>query len=131
MDAFLNEVHKKKVNDAIKQRNQEKKLQAQDLNSVTQPCNSAISEASATNIPESSNSDNNEIISQDKAGKIHKKTGVDHKKDTLQDSLRKKTQRAEKVYKFFEQVDINKIRYIKFYSATFILELTNEQIQKI
>ncbi|CAH1770632.1 12434_t:CDS:1, partial [Entrophospora sp. SA101] len=37
--------------------NKEKKLQAQDLNLVTQPCNSATSEASATNIPESSHSD--------------------------------------------------------------------------
>src|SRR5437763_102089 len=80
MDAFLNEVYKKKVSDAIKQRNQEKKLQAQDLNLVTQPCNSAISETSATNILESSNSDNNEIISQDEAGKIHKKMGMDYKK---------------------------------------------------
>ncbi|CAJ0757467.1 11068_t:CDS:2, partial [Entrophospora sp. SA101] len=61
--------------------NKEKKLQAQDLNLVTQPCNSATSEASATNIPESSHSDSNEIISQDETGKIRKKTGVEHKKE--------------------------------------------------
>ncbi|CAG8628659.1 7008_t:CDS:2, partial [Ambispora gerdemannii] len=56
MDAFLNEVHKKKVNDAIKQRNWEKKLQAQEshpekkmpqeLNSVIQPCNNLTPEVS-------------------------------------------------------------------------------------
>ncbi|CAG8572201.1 8006_t:CDS:2 [Acaulospora morrowiae] len=88
MDAFLNEVHKKKVSDAIKQRNREKKLQAQDLNLVTQSCNSATSEASATNIPKSSHSDSNEIISQDETGKIRKKTGVEHKKGEGLDKLK-------------------------------------------
>ncbi|CAG8457644.1 10116_t:CDS:2, partial [Acaulospora morrowiae] len=80
MDAFLNEVYKKKVSNTIKQRNREKKLQDQDLNLVTQPCNSATSEETAIIIPESSNSDNNEIISQDKTGKIRKKTEVDYRK---------------------------------------------------
>ncbi|CAJ0763256.1 15027_t:CDS:2 [Entrophospora sp. SA101] len=68
--------------------NKEKKLQAQDLNLVTQPCNSATSEASATNIPESSHSDSNEIISQDETGKIRKKTGVEHKKGEGLDKLK-------------------------------------------
>src|SRR5207248_5168576 len=44
---------------------------------------------------------------------------------------RKKTQRAEKVYKFIEQVELDKIKYIKSYSATSISELTNEQIQEV
>ncbi|GBC35923.1 hypothetical protein GLOIN_2v1652170 [Rhizophagus irregularis DAOM 181602=DAOM 197198] len=52
-------------------------------------------------------------------------------RDVSRDSLRKKTQRAEKVYKFIEQVDLDKIKYIKSYSATSISELTNEQIQDI
>src|SRR6266496_80124 len=62
-DAFLDEVHKKKVSNEIRQRNREKKLcfsasgqaqeslpthpeekMSQDLNSVTQPCNSTSSE---------------------------------------------------------------------------------------
>ncbi|RGB22060.1 hypothetical protein C1646_776711 [Rhizophagus diaphanus] len=51
--------------------------------------------------------------------------------DVSRDSLRKKTQRAEKVYKFIEQVDLDKIKYIKSYSATSISELTNEQIQDV
>ncbi|RHZ85029.1 hypothetical protein Glove_73g7 [Diversispora epigaea] len=42
------------------------------------------------------------------------------------DSLRKKTQRAEKVYKFFEKVGLDKIGYVKSYSATSISELTDE-----
>ncbi|UZO05890.1 uncharacterized protein OCT59_026228 [Rhizophagus irregularis] len=48
-----------------------------------------------------------------------------------QNSLRKKTQRAKKVYKFIEQVGLDKIKYIKSYSATSISELTNEQIQDV
>ena len=59
-DAFLDEVHKRKVSDEIKQRN--KKLQAQEslpippeekrpqVDSITQLCNSATSETSAMNI---------------------------------------------------------------------------------
>ncbi|EXX73132.1 hypothetical protein GLOIN_2v598425 [Rhizophagus irregularis DAOM 181602=DAOM 197198] len=52
-------------------------------------------------------------------------------RDVSRDSLRKKTQRAEKVYKFIEQVGLDKIKYIKSYSATSISELTNEQIQEV
>ncbi|CAB4419626.1 unnamed protein product [Rhizophagus irregularis] len=52
-------------------------------------------------------------------------------RDVSRDSLRKKTQRAEKVYKFIEQVGLDKIKYIKSYSATSISELTNEQIQDV
>ena len=52
-------------------------------------------------------------------------------REISRDSLRKKTQRAEKVYKFIERVGLDKIKYIKSYSATFILEFTNKQIQKV
>ena len=52
-------------------------------------------------------------------------------RDVSRDSLRKKTQRAEKVYKFIEQVGLDKIKYIKSYSANSILELTNKQIQEV
>src|SRR5439155_27233630 len=50
-------------------------------------------------------------------------------RDVSRDSLRKKTQRAEKVYKFIQRVGLDKLKYIKSYSATSISELTNEQIQ--
>ena len=43
-------------------------------------------------------------------------------RDVSRDSLRKKTQRAEKVYKFIERVGLDKIKYIKSYSATSISE---------
>ena len=59
IDAFLDEVHKKKVSDGIRQRNREKKLQTQEslpthpeekmpqeLNSVIQPCNNSTYEVS-------------------------------------------------------------------------------------
>jgi hypothetical protein len=45
--------------------------------------------------------------------------------------LHKKTQKAEKIYKFIERVELDKIKYIKSYSATSISKLTNEQIQKV
>jgi hypothetical protein len=74
-DAFLDEVHKKKINDEIRQHNKEKKLQAQEslpigsqrdqrpqvLDSITQPCNSASLEASA-------NSDSREVLPKEKIG---------------------------------------------------------------
>ncbi|POG59105.1 hypothetical protein GLOIN_2v1789540 [Rhizophagus irregularis DAOM 181602=DAOM 197198] len=47
------------------------------------------------------------------------------------DSLRKKTQRAEKIYRLFGKVGMDKIKYIKSYSANSISELTNEQIQEV
>ena len=45
--------------------------------------------------------------------------------------MRKKTQRAEKVYKFIKQVGLDKIKYINSYSANSLSELTNEQIQEV
>ncbi|POG57973.1 hypothetical protein GLOIN_2v1488957 [Rhizophagus irregularis DAOM 181602=DAOM 197198] len=47
------------------------------------------------------------------------------------DSLRKKTQRAEKIYRLFRKVGMDKIKYIKSYSANSISKLTNEQIQEV
>ncbi len=47
------------------------------------------------------------------------------------DSLRKKTQRAEKNYKLFEKVGLDKIKYINSYSANSISELTDAQFQEI
>ena len=270
-NAFLDEVHKKKISDEIRQRNREKKLQAQEslpigsqrdqrpqvLDSITQPCNSASSEAlansdggevppkekigseqdskckkgksvnklkqelfaselvsyketpsieqnyvteiSETLCPGKVTSDKSSIDeasqhlaqlcdkafdAEDKAnranqeeilcwclyakdfiiqlngiiessgGKFGEKkargllydsiakqlnllrkqrsqeTGL-QLRDVSRDSLRKKTQRAEKVYKFIERVGLDKIKYIKSYSATSISELTNEQIQEV
>src|ERR1044072_2811874 len=47
------------------------------------------------------------------------------------DSLRKKTQRAVKIYKLFEKVGIDKVKYIRSYSANSISKFTNEEIQTI
>ncbi|PKB93276.1 hypothetical protein RhiirA5_441798 [Rhizophagus irregularis] len=101
MDAFLGEVHKKKVSNEIRQRNREKKLcfsvsgQAQEflpigsqrdqrpqvLNLITQPCNSTSSEASA-------NSDGGEVPLKEKIGseldsKCKKGKSVDKLKQEL------------------------------------------------
>ena len=52
-------------------------------------------------------------------------------RDVSRDSLRKKTQRAEKNYKLFEKVGLDKIKYINSYSANSISELTDAQFQEI
>ena len=44
-------------------------------------------------------------------------------------SLHKKTQMAVKIYKLFEKVGLDKIRYIRSYSANEISKFTNEEIQ--
>ncbi|CAG8710936.1 3160_t:CDS:2 [Racocetra fulgida] len=93
-DAFLDEVHKKKISDEIRQRNREKKLQAQEslpispeekrpqvLDSITQPCNSISSEVSA-------NSDGEEVPPEEKIcseqdSKCKKGKGVNKLKQEL------------------------------------------------
>src|SRR5436190_11281167 len=52
-------------------------------------------------------------------------------RDVSRDSLRKKTQRAEKNYKLFEKVGLDKIKYINSYSANSISELTDAQFQEM
>lgn len=51
--------------------------------------------------------------------------------DISRDSLRKKTQRAKKIYKLFERVGIEKVKYIRSYSAYEISKFTNDEIQEI
>ena len=51
--------------------------------------------------------------------------------DITRDGLRKKTQRAEKIYKLLEKIGLDKIKYIKSYSANEISKFTNDEIQKI
>src|SRR3954454_16208795 len=51
--------------------------------------------------------------------------------DVSRDSLCKKTQRAVKIYKLFEKVGIDKVKYIRSYSANEISKFTNDEIQKI
>src|ERR1043165_3796296 len=51
--------------------------------------------------------------------------------DISRDSLRKKTQRAVKIYKLFEKVGIDKVKHIRSYSANEISKFTNDEIQTI
>src|SRR5581483_3007796 len=46
-------------------------------------------------------------------------------------NLQKKTQKAVKIYKLFEKVSIDNIKYITTYSANSISELTNNKVQDI
>ncbi|RIB17016.1 hypothetical protein C2G38_2315099 [Gigaspora rosea] len=50
---------------------------------------------------------------------------------TRRKSLYKKIERARKIYRLFETIGLNKVKYIKSYSANAILKFTNEQIQPI
>ncbi|PKB94921.1 hypothetical protein RhiirA5_437761 [Rhizophagus irregularis] len=54
-----------------------------------------------------------------------------HLPEISRDALRKKTQRAEKIYTLFEEIGLGKIKLIKTYSANSISKLTNGQIREI
>src|SRR5581483_12073001 len=46
-------------------------------------------------------------------------------------NLQRKTQKAVKIYKIFEKVGVENIKYIITYSANSISELTNDKVQDI
>jgi len=50
---------------------------------------------------------------------------------TKRNTLLKQTQRARDIYKLFDKIGIDKIRYITTYSANSIAELSDSQIQTI
>ncbi|RHZ69112.1 hypothetical protein Glove_290g116 [Diversispora epigaea] len=56
---------------------------------------------------------------------------VQHILGYLKDNLRKKTQRAVKIYKLFRNIGVNKIKQILSYGANTISKLTITQIQLI
>ncbi|PKY53253.1 hypothetical protein RhiirA4_471361 [Rhizophagus irregularis] len=51
--------------------------------------------------------------------------------NTKRDNLCKQTQRAIKIFDLFEKIGIDKIRYIKTYSANSISKITNTDLQKV
>ena len=72
----------------------------------------------------------NERISEKKAkGLVY--NFIVSKLNCKRNTLHKQTQRARWIYKLFEKIGIDKIKYIKTYSANSISELTNDQIQTI
>ncbi|RIA90410.1 hypothetical protein C1645_737877 [Glomus cerebriforme] len=58
------------------------------------------------------------------------KTGL-HLPEISRKNLQKKTQKAVKIYKLFEKVGVDNIKYITTYSANSISELTNDKVQDI
>src|SRR5581483_12114213 len=50
---------------------------------------------------------------------------------TKRNTILKQTQRARSIYKLFEKIGIDKIKYITTYSANSISELSDSQIQTI
>ncbi|CAG8602106.1 11128_t:CDS:2 [Cetraspora pellucida] len=75
----------------------------------------------------------NEFIIQynDIIKKSNGKIGEKKAKKISRKTLCKKTQKVIRTYKLFDKIGIDKIKYLKAYSANSISELTNEQIQKI
>ena len=51
--------------------------------------------------------------------------------DTKRNTILKQTQKARSIYKLFEKIGIDKIRYITTYSANSIAELSDSQVQTI
>ena len=54
-----------------------------------------------------------------------------HNTDTRRNTLYQRINRARKVYEFTEKIGIDRIKYIKTYSANSIAELSDSQIQTI
>ncbi|RGB22776.1 hypothetical protein C1646_775567 [Rhizophagus diaphanus] len=54
-----------------------------------------------------------------------------HNPDTKRNTLYQRINRARKVYEFTKKIGIDRIKYIKMYSANSILELSDSQIQTI
>ncbi len=51
--------------------------------------------------------------------------------NTKRNTILKQTQRARSIYKLFEKIGIDKIKYITIYNVNSILELFDSQIQTI
>ncbi|CAG8598781.1 1883_t:CDS:2 [Ambispora gerdemannii] len=51
--------------------------------------------------------------------------------DTKRNTLQKQTERTRKIYSLFEKIGLDKVQYIKSYSANAISKFTNSQIQMI
>ncbi|CAB4433244.1 unnamed protein product [Rhizophagus irregularis] len=54
-----------------------------------------------------------------------------HNPDTRQNTLYQRINRARKIYEFIKKIGIDKIKYIKTYSANSIAELSDSKIQTI
>ena len=54
-----------------------------------------------------------------------------HNPDTKRNTLYQRINRARKIYEFIEKIGIDKIKYIKTYSANSIAELSDSKIQTI
>ncbi|PKC50750.1 hypothetical protein RhiirA1_485459 [Rhizophagus irregularis] len=51
--------------------------------------------------------------------------------DTKRPALYKKIERARKIYRLTEKIGLDKVKYIKTYSANTISKFTNEEIQRV
>ena len=82
------------------------------------------------------NKSTDEITARDRVG-AKKAKGIIYnfiiaqKPGTKREALYKKIERARKIYKLFEKIGLDKVKFIKSYSANSISKFTNEEIQRI
>ncbi|GBC45597.2 hypothetical protein GLOIN_2v1838494 [Rhizophagus irregularis DAOM 181602=DAOM 197198] len=143
MDNFLLEAHKKiiKISSSVSKDNHVTKI-----SETTRSCKSDNSDALVSSFHGTKVlCDKNKIGEKKARGLIYnevmKQINILHKKrsqdtgvplpDIIRDGLCKKIQRAEKIYKLLKKIGLDKIQYIKSYSANEISKFTNDEIQKI
>ncbi|GES89802.1 hypothetical protein GLOIN_2v1632452 [Rhizophagus clarus] len=157
--AFLNEKYKKKVSEEIRQRNREKKLQQKneqaeideeravlpDIINLYKTARSAEKKAIEANREETLRwcSYAREFKRMYKDFMVNNKVGEKKAKDQVYDfiikqlsdtkrkTLCRQTQKALRIDDLFEKIGMDKLQYIKTYSADTISKFTDPQIQTI
>ncbi|CAB5379787.1 unnamed protein product [Rhizophagus irregularis] len=148
-DAFLNEVDKKMISDRIRQRNREKKLQRKNEQVLIQEINSsmkekhilsAVTEISANQVRPNSLAERNEeravhpdIISLYETACENSSACIKilWSATKLGKESERQTQKALRIDDLFEKIGMDKLQYIKTYSADTISKFTDPQIQTI
>ncbi|CAB5362856.1 unnamed protein product [Rhizophagus irregularis] len=141
--AFLNEEHKKRVSEEIRQRNREKKLQRKNEQGMIQEVNSSmkekhflpvVTEISANQVRPNSLAEIDEeravlpIINLYETARGAEKKAIEANRE---ETLRWQTQKALRIDDLFEKIGMDKLQYIKTYSADTISKFTDPQIQTI
>ncbi|CAB4442271.1 unnamed protein product [Rhizophagus irregularis] len=142
-DAFLNEVDKKMISDRIRQRNREKKLQRKNEQDLireisTGACNNLSSSSDkrdhdsisqVTKISLTSGQGKSDIL-QNIANLYEKACDAEDNPDTKRPALYKKIERARKIYRLTEKIGLDKVKYIKTYSAKLFQNLPTKKFKE-
>ncbi|GES72570.1 hypothetical protein GLOIN_2v1649975 [Rhizophagus clarus] len=119
--AFLNEEHKKRVSEEIRQRNREKKLQRKNEQAnLVRPNSLAERNEERAVLPD--------IINLYETACGAEKKAIEANRE---ETLRWQTQKALRIDDLFKKIGMDKLQYIKTYSADTISKFTDPQIQTI